>query len=43
LDTILKMHGKLVEKMDLTSGGEKIKGYAVISPDDWDKKSNAAK
>ena len=25
-------------RQDVTSGGEKIKGYAIISPDDWDAK-----
>lgn len=23
-------------ELDVTSGGEKLKGYALISPDDWD-------
>jgi len=29
--------GKATEKIDVTSGGEKIKGYIGIDPDDWDK------
>ena len=36
----LKTQGKrrgYVEGLDLTSGGEKIKGYIGVSPDDWDK------
>lgn len=31
-----KVHGLFVERKDLTSGGEKIKGYIGVSPDDWD-------
>jgi hypothetical protein len=27
--------GPPVERKDITSGGEKIKGYVVVSPDDW--------
>lgn len=42
LDTILKIHGKFVDKIDLTSGGEKIKGYVGISPDDWKKQDGSA-
>jgi hypothetical protein len=34
---ILKMHGRFTEKIDLTTGGEKIKTYIGFSPDDWDK------
>lgn len=29
--------GKPKDEVDITTGGEKIKGYAIISPDDWDK------
>ncbi len=29
--------GKMVKKLDVTSKGEKLKGYAVVSPDDWDE------
>lgn len=25
--------------VDVTSGGEKVKGYVIISPDDWDKEN----
>lgn len=31
-----KVHGLFVERKDVTSGGEKIKGYIGVSPDDWD-------
>lgn len=29
--------GKPKDEIDITSKGEQIKGYAVISPDDWKK------
>lgn len=29
-------YGKAPSSVDVTSGGEKIKGYAIISPEDWD-------
>jgi hypothetical protein len=29
--------GKVAQAVDVTSGGEKIKGYVGINPDDWDK------
>lgn len=29
--------GKSTDKLDVTSGGESIKGYVGINPDDWDK------
>jgi hypothetical protein len=35
LRDILKIHGRFTDKVDVTSGGKPIKGYAVISPDDW--------
>ena len=25
------------DRVDITTGGDKIKGYAIFSPDDWDK------
>ena len=28
--------GKVPDAVDVTSGGEKIKGYAIVSPEDWD-------
>ncbi len=28
--------GKVPDRRDITSGGEKIKAYISISPDDWD-------
>lgn len=34
---VLKVHGKFVEKLDVTSKGKQIKGYAVVSPEDWKK------
>lgn len=36
LELLAKMNGQLVERRDITSNGETIKGYAVVSPDDWD-------
>lgn len=30
-----KAHGLFRERLDITSGGEKIKGYVTVSPDDW--------
>lgn len=30
---ILKVHGRFVERRDLTSGGEQIKAYVGIDPD----------
>lgn len=29
--------GKAGNKLDVTSGGKEIKGYAIVSPDDWNK------
>ena len=34
--------GKAADKVDVTSGGEKIKGYAIVSPDMWDKDDPSA-
>lgn len=31
-------YGKVPQAVDVTSKGEQIKGYTVISPDDWGKK-----
>lgn len=28
--------GQWTEKKDVTSGGQRLKGYVVVSPDDWD-------
>ena len=34
---VLKVHGRFAPvKVDLTSKGEKIKGYVGVQPDDWD-------
>ena len=30
-------YGKVPDAIDITSGGQPIKGYATINPDDWDK------
>jgi phage terminase small subunit len=38
IDKILKVHGKYTNTIDLTSGGKAIKGYEVVSPDDWKEK-----
>lgn len=35
-----KAHGLFTEKVDVTSGGQPIKGYMVVSPDDWDELGN---
>ena len=35
LEKIGKAHGLYIERRDITSGGESIKGYVTISPDDW--------
>jgi hypothetical protein len=37
LDDIAAEVGERLKKVDLTTGGEKIKGYVGINPDDWDK------
>lgn len=29
--------GKALQPTDITSGGEPIKGYVIVSPDDWDE------
>lgn len=36
LRDILKIHGKYKEQIDITSGGEKIKGYIGWSPENWE-------
>ena len=33
----LEVTGEHQEKLDVTSGGKPIKGYAIFSPDDWDE------
>ena len=35
IDKVLKVHGKYKELVDITSGGEKIKGYIGWSPENW--------
>jgi len=32
-----RSEGKIPQAVDVTSGGEKIKGYVGWSPDEWDK------
>ena len=34
-ERILKIHGKFKEIVDITSGGEKIKGYVGWTPENW--------
>lgn len=41
LELLAKMNGQLVDRKDITSNGETIKGYAVVSPDDWDNRTPA--
>lgn len=36
-ERVLKICGKFVDRHDITSGGEKIKGFITVTPDDWDK------
>lgn len=36
LEILAKMNGQLVERKDITSNGETLKGYVTVSPDDWD-------
>lgn len=31
-----RIAGKVTQNVDVTSGGEKIKGFMIVSPDDWD-------
>jgi phage terminase small subunit len=38
LEKIGKYHHLFREDVDLTSKGEKLKGYVVVSPDDWPEK-----
>jgi 3-deoxy-D-arabino-heptulosonate 7-phosphate (DAHP) synthase class II len=32
---VLKIHGRFTEHLDIKSGGKQIKGYTVVTPDDW--------
>lgn len=32
---LLKIHGKFMERLDVTSGGEKIKGFIGWTPENW--------
>ena len=36
LELLGRHHQLFTDKLDVTSGGEKIKAYISISPDDWD-------
>jgi phage terminase small subunit len=40
---VLKMAGKFTDRVDVTSGGEKIKGYIGFTPEQWDKKDDTDK
>ncbi len=42
LETALKMRGKLTEKIDATSGGEKIVSFTFIPPTDDKSKDNSS-
>lgn len=35
-----RIAGKVTDKVDVTSGGEKIKGYVGFTPEQWDKKKD---
>jgi hypothetical protein len=35
-----RLAGKVTERVDVTSGGEKVKGYIGFTPDQWDKKDD---
>ena len=37
-----QIDGPPVKQVDITSGGERITGYAAVTPDDWDKGSDAS-
>lgn len=41
-ETVLKamFPGLLKDEVDVTSGGQTIKGYTLVSPDDWKKDDN---
>ncbi len=36
LELIGKDQGRFTERVDITSGGQPLKGYVTVSPDDWD-------
>lgn len=36
LELQAKINGQLVERRDITTDGKALKGYAIVSPDDWD-------
>ena len=39
LEKVGKYHGLFIERQDITSDGEKIKGYTILAnPDDWPEK-----
>ena len=40
LDDVAKEVGGRVQRTDITSGDQPIKGYVGISPDDWDKEDD---
>lgn len=39
-ERILKLLGKFTDKVDITSGGQPLKGYIGFSPEQWDKKDD---
>lgn len=40
LNLILRAQGAYQDKVDITSDGKPVKGYAIISPDDWDDEND---
>lgn len=32
-----RTHGKAQQSMDVTTGGNPVKSYQIVTPDDWDK------
>lgn len=41
-DLLDRVFGKVPSPIDITSKGERITGYAAVTPDDWDKGSDAS-
>lgn len=35
-----RTEGKVTDRVDVTSGGEKIKGYVIVTPDEWKETSD---
>lgn len=36
-----RAEGKVMQNVDLTTKGERVKGYVIVSPDDWDKNDDS--